>query len=130
MQLFIERQEKGHGNLHAFTMKGCFDVLVDLVFLPHKDKDVGVLVALYINKMNKIVVPNALYNNDSLKETFWFVMFVMLCKTSFHIVSLEHFMLIENCLCCRYYYKTRFTFIFLILHFILCRLITQSFAFV
>jgi len=111
-------------------MKGCFDVLVDLVFLPHKDKDVGVLVVLCINKMNKIVVPNALYNNDSLKETFWFVMFVMLCKTSFHIVSLEHLMLIENCLCCRYHYKTRFNFIFLILHFILCRLITQSFAFV
>jgi hypothetical protein len=87
LQLFIERQEKDHGNLHAFTMKGYFDVLVDLVFLPHKDKDVGVLVALYINKMNKIVVPNALYNNDSLKETFWFVMYVMVCKTSFHIVN-------------------------------------------
>jgi hypothetical protein len=111
-------------------MKGCFDVLMDLALLPHKDKDVGVFVALYINEMIKIVVSKALYNDDSLKETFWFAMFVVLCKTSFHIVSLEHLMLIENFLCCRYYYKIRFNFIFLILHFILCRMITQGFAFV
>jgi len=111
-------------------MKGCFDVLVDLALLPHEDKDVGVLAALYINKMVRVVVPNAPYNDDSLKETFWFAMFVMLCKTSFHIVSLEHLMLIENCLCCRYYYKIRLNFIFLILHFILCRMTTQGFAFV
>jgi hypothetical protein len=111
-------------------MKRCFDVLVDLALLPHKDKDVGVLVALHINKMIKIVVPNAPSNDDSLKETFWFAMFVMLCKTSFHILSLEHLMLIEIFLCCRYYCKIRFNFIFPILHFILCRMTTQGFAFV
>ncbi len=61
---------------------------MDLDLLPHKDKDAGVLVALYINEMIKIVVPNAPCNNDGLKETFWFAMFVMLCKTSFDIVSL------------------------------------------
>jgi sister-chromatid-cohesion protein PDS5 len=53
-----------------FAMKGCSDALVDPTLLGHKDKDVGVLVALCISEIMRIVAPDAPYSDDCLKEIF------------------------------------------------------------
>jgi hypothetical protein len=50
-----------------FAMKGCSDALVDPTLLGHKDKDVGVLVALCISEIMRIVAPDAPYSDDCLK---------------------------------------------------------------
>jgi sister-chromatid-cohesion protein PDS5 len=52
------------------AMKGCSDALVDPTLLGHKDKDVGVLVALCISEIMRIVAPDAPYSDDCLKEIF------------------------------------------------------------
>jgi hypothetical protein len=59
-----------------FAMKACLDALVDPALLRHKDKDVGLLVALCISEIMRIVAPDAPYSDDCLKVCLCFVMFV------------------------------------------------------
>lgn len=51
-------------------MKGCSDALVSLPLLRHKDKEVGLLVAICISEIMRIVAPDAPYSDETLKVVF------------------------------------------------------------
>lgn len=49
------------------AMKGCSDALVSNSLLRHKDKEVGLLVAICISEIMRIVAPDAPYSDETLK---------------------------------------------------------------
>jgi hypothetical protein len=78
-----------------FAMKGCSDALVDPTLLGHKDKDVGVLVALCISEIMRIVAPDAPYSDDCLKVVFVFFIVAqvfILVNNKTHTLSLLQFL--------------------------------------
>jgi sister-chromatid-cohesion protein PDS5 len=72
----LEEVEQSPPSSTIFAMKACSDALVDPALLRHKDKDVGLLVALCISEIMRIVAPDAPYSDDCLKVCLCFVMFV------------------------------------------------------
>lgn len=56
------------------AMKGCSSALVSPSLLRHKDKEVGLLVAICISEIMRIVAPDAPYSDDTLK-----VLWALLC---------------------------------------------------
>ncbi|CAN5952052.1 unnamed protein product [Sphagnum jensenii] len=66
----LEEVEQSPPSSTIFAMKACSDALVDPALLRHKDKDVGLLVALCISEIMRIVAPDAPYSDDCLKEIF------------------------------------------------------------
>lgn len=49
------------------AMKGISSALVSPALLRHKDKEVGLLVAICISEIMRIVAPDAPYSDDTLK---------------------------------------------------------------
>ena len=49
------------------AMKGCSSALISPALLRHKDKEVGLLVAICISEIMRIVAPDAPYSDDILK---------------------------------------------------------------
>ncbi|CAM6071354.1 unnamed protein product [Sphagnum tenellum] len=66
----LEEVEQSPPSSTIYAMKACSDALVDPDLLRHKDKDVGLLVALCISEIMRIVAPDAPYSDDCLKEIF------------------------------------------------------------
>ncbi|CAK9857381.1 unnamed protein product [Sphagnum jensenii] len=66
----LEEVEQSPPSSTIYAMKACSDALVDPALLRHKDKDVGLLVALCISEIMRIVAPDAPYSDDCLKEIF------------------------------------------------------------
>jgi hypothetical protein len=59
------------------AMKGCSSALVSPTLLRHKDKEVGLLVAICISEIMRIVAPDAPYSDDTLKVCWaWSCVFV------------------------------------------------------
>ncbi|XP_024361716.1 sister chromatid cohesion protein PDS5 homolog A isoform X1 [Physcomitrium patens] len=52
------------------AMKGCSEALVSPALLRHKDNEVGLLVAICLSEIMRIVAPDAPYSDETLKEIF------------------------------------------------------------
>lgn len=49
------------------AMKGCSEALVSPALLRHKDNEVGLLVAICLSEIMRIVAPDAPYSDETLK---------------------------------------------------------------
>ncbi|XP_024357694.1 sister chromatid cohesion protein PDS5 homolog A isoform X2 [Physcomitrium patens] len=67
--LLVELDQSPPQSTHN-AMKGCSEALVSPSLLRHKDKEVGLLVAICISEIMRIVAPDAPYSDETLKEIF------------------------------------------------------------
>jgi len=58
------------------AMKGCSEALVSTSLLRHKDKEVGLLVAICISEIMRIVAPDAPYSDETLKVISGLLLFL------------------------------------------------------
>lgn len=73
------------------AMKGCSEALVSSALLKHKDKEVGLLVAICISEIMRIVAPDAPYSDDTLKV----VSFLVTGTSSLHVVVIARSVLVR-----------------------------------
>lgn len=64
--LLVELDQSPPQSTHN-AMKGCSEALVSPSLLRHKDKEVGLLVAICISEIMRIVAPDAPYSDETLK---------------------------------------------------------------
>lgn len=73
------------------AMKGCSEALVSSALLKHKDKEVGLLVAICISEIMRIVAPDAPYSDDTLKV----VSFLVTGTSSLHVFVIARSVLVR-----------------------------------